>query len=71
MIAVLRQLRDGYMFRPDAFPQSVCLFVVRDVRDYHIWSDEKQATILGGSAFNIKAESITLPDFSFDLQMKL
>ena len=37
---------------------------VRDVRDYRIWSDEQQATIFGGSAFNIKAESLTLPNFS-------
>ena len=39
---------------------------MRDVRDYRIWSDKEQATILGGSAFNIKAESITLSDFSFE-----
>ncbi|MBM3199147.1 MAG: ATP-binding protein, partial [Chlamydiae bacterium] len=66
LISVLRQLRDGYASRPDAFPRSICLFGVRDVRDYRIWSDEEQATILGGSAFNIKAESLTLENFSFD-----
>ncbi len=66
LIALLRQLRDGYTSRPNAFPQSICLFGVRDVRDYRIWSDKEQATILGGSAFNIKAESITLADFSFE-----
>ncbi|MBM3199104.1 MAG: ATP-binding protein [Chlamydiae bacterium] len=65
LISVLRQLRAGYVHRPGAFPQSVCLFGVRDVRDYRIWSDKEQATILGGSAFNIKAESLTLEDFSF------
>ncbi|MBM3198817.1 MAG: ATP-binding protein [Chlamydiae bacterium] len=64
LISVLRQLRDGYLSRPEAFPQSVCLFGVRDVRDYRIWSDQEQATIQGGSAFNIKAESLVLPDFS-------
>ena len=66
LIALLRQLRDGYTSRPNGFPQSVCLFGVRDVRDYRIWSDKEQATILGGSAFNIKAESLTLSDFSFE-----
>ena len=66
LISVLRQLRDGYTSRPDGFPQSICLFGVRDVRDYRIWSDKEQATILGGSAFNIKAESLTLADFSFE-----
>ena len=64
LISVLRQIRAGYTNRPDAFPQSICLVGVRDVRDYRIWSDEQQASILGGSAFNIKAESLTLPNFS-------
>lgn len=66
LISVLRQLRAGYIDRPKAFPQSVCLVGVRDVRDYRIWSDSEQQSILGGSAFNIKAESLTLSDFSFE-----
>jgi hypothetical protein len=66
LISVLRQLRAGYNNRPHAFPQSVCLFGVRDVRDYRIWSNDEQSMILGGSAFNIKAESLTLPNFSLD-----
>ncbi|MBM3197780.1 MAG: ATP-binding protein [Chlamydiae bacterium] len=66
LISVLRQLRDGYTSRPDAFPKSICLFGVRDVRDYRIWSDKEQATILGGSAFNIKAESLILANFSLE-----
>ena len=64
LISVLRQLRAGYTNRPANFPQSVCLIGVRDVRDYRIWSDEQQATILGGSAFNIKAKSLTLSSFT-------
>ena len=64
LISVLRQLRAGYTNRPHAFPQSVCLTGVRDVRDNRIWADKEQATILGGSAFNIKAESLTIPNFS-------
>lgn len=64
LISVLRQLRAGYINRPEAFPQSVCLVGVRDVRDYRIWSEEQQAIVLGGSAFNIKAESLTLPNFT-------
>ncbi len=66
LISVLRQLRAGYPERPDSFPQSVCLIGVRDVRDYRIWSESEHNMILGGSAFNIKAESLTLPDFSLD-----
>ncbi len=64
LISVLRQIRSGYTNRPKAFPQSICLFGVRDVRDYRIWSDENQSMILGGSAFNIKSESLILADFN-------
>ncbi|MCL5436983.1 MAG: AAA-like domain-containing protein [Candidatus Dependentiae bacterium] len=64
LISVLRQLRSGYAQRPQGFPQSLCLIGVRDVRDYRIWSDEKQAVVLGGSAFNIKAKSLRMADFT-------
>jgi AAA+ ATPase superfamily predicted ATPase len=64
LISVLRQLRTGYTNRPHEFPQSLCLIGVRDVRDYRIWSEEQQAIVLGGSAFNIKAESLRLNDFT-------
>ncbi|MCL5436279.1 MAG: AAA-like domain-containing protein [Candidatus Dependentiae bacterium] len=64
LISVLRQLRAGYSERPERFPQSACLAGVRDVRDYRIWSDEAHAMVLGGSAFNIKAESLRLSDFT-------
>lgn len=64
LISVLRQLRAGYTNRPKNFPQAICLIGVRDVRDYRIWSDEEQSMVLGGSAFNIKAESLLLPNFS-------
>jgi hypothetical protein len=66
LISVLRQLRSGYPDRPEHFPQSLCLVGVRDVRDYRIWSKEKQAIVLGGSAFNIKAEALRLADFSHE-----
>ncbi len=64
LISVLRQLRAGYDKRPKYFPQSVCLIGVRDVRDYRIWSDEQQAMVLGGSAFNIKTKSLRMADFT-------
>lgn len=64
LIGVLRQLRTGYINRPSAFPQSICLMGVRDVRDYRIWSEEENQMVLGGSAFNIKAESLRLEDFT-------
>ena len=64
LLAVLRQLRGGYDLRPASFPQSVVLCGVRDVRDYRIRSHAENAVIAGGSAFNIKARSLRLGDFS-------
>ena len=64
LLAVLRQLRAGYDLRPAGFPQSVVLCGVRDVRDYRIQSTAENALIAGGSAFNIKARSLRLGDFS-------
>ena len=64
LLAVLRQLRAGYDLRPEGFPQSAVLCGVRDVRDYRIQSTAENAMIAGGSAFNIKAESLRLGDFS-------
>ena len=62
LISALRQLRAGYANRPAAFPQSVVLCGIRDVRDYRIHSESAGEIIAGGSAFNIKAESLRLGD---------
>ena len=64
LISVLRQIRSGYDTRPDHFPSTVILCGVRDVRDYRIHSDTEQMIITGGSAFNVKAESLRLGNFS-------
>jgi hypothetical protein len=66
LIAVLRQLRAGYANRPGYAPQSVILCGVRDIQDYRIHSDKDKAIITGGSAFNIKAESLRMGDFTQD-----
>ena len=66
LLSVLRQLRAGYVRRPGEFPQSVVLCGVRDVRDYRIQSTAENAIITGGSAFNIKARSLRLGDFSHE-----
>ncbi len=63
LISVLRQLRAGYSQRPAGFPQGVLLCGVRDLHDYRIHSDKEKTVITGGSAFNIKAESLRLGDF--------
>ena len=64
LISLLRQLRSGYDRRPNAFPQCIILCGIRDVRDYRIHSAAEKSVITGGSAFNIKAESLRLGDFS-------
>jgi len=64
LISVLRQIRSGYDKRPHAFPQTIILCGVRDVRDYRIHSTRDKAIITGGSAFNIKAKSLRLGNFN-------
>ena len=63
LLSVLRQLRAGYDQRPEAFPQSIVLCGVRDIRDYRIRSSSGEM-IAGGSPFNIAARSLRLGDFS-------
>ena len=65
LVSVLRQLRAGYDMRPEAFPMSVILCGVRDVRDYRIHVSNGDI-ITGGSAFNIKAESLRMGNFTQD-----
>ena len=64
LLSVLRQLRARYDDRPAGFPQSVILCGVRDVRDYRIRSTRDNAIVTGGSAFNVKAKSLRIGDFS-------
>ncbi len=64
LVMILRHLRSGYDQRPARFPQSVVLCGVRDVRDYRLRINGSKEVITGGSAFNIKAESLRLGDFS-------
>lgn len=66
LVSVLRQLRSGYPNRPQAFPLSAVLCGVRDVRDYRIHSSRSQEIITGGSAFNIKAVSLRMGNFTQD-----
>ena len=63
LVSVLRQIRSGYASRPQAFPNSIILCGIRDVRDYRIVLSN-QDIITGGSAFNIKSESLRLGNFS-------
>ena len=63
LLSVLRQLRAGYGQHPEAFPQSVVLCGVHDIRDYRIRSSAGEV-ITGGSPFNIVAKSVRMGDFT-------
>ncbi|MBU1497725.1 AAA-like domain-containing protein [Myxococcota bacterium] len=63
LVSVLRQIRAGYHKRPESFPQSIILCGVRDIQDYRIHRPDKEV-ITGGSAFNIKAKSLRIGNFS-------
>jgi len=64
LLAVLREIRSGYTQKPRAFPSSIVLCGVRDVRDYRLQTNSvAKAT---GSSFNIKASSLRLGDFTRD-----
>ncbi|MBW7876366.1 MAG: ATP-binding protein, partial [Candidatus Cloacimonetes bacterium] len=66
LIALLRQLRAGYDQRPHAFPQSIVLNGVRDLKDYRIYSSKEDTWLTGGSCFNIKAASLRLGNFTLE-----
>ncbi|HBE19591.1 MAG TPA: polyketide biosynthesis operon protein CyrO [Cyanobacteria bacterium UBA11149] len=63
LISILRQLRDGYPNRPKAFPQSVGLIGLRDVRDYKVASGGSDR-LNTSSPFNIKVRSLTIRNFN-------
>jgi len=63
LISVLRQLRSGFPSRPGAFPASVILCGLRDVRDYKAASGGDADRLGTASPFNIKLKSLRLGDF--------
>jgi hypothetical protein len=63
LLSVLRQLRDGFPDRPTAFPQSVGLIGLRDVRDYKIASGGSE-NLNTSSPFNIKVQSLLMRNFT-------
>ena len=63
LVAVLRQLREGYFRRPEFFPWSLALIGLRDVRDYKVASGGSER-LHTASPFNIKTRSLSLTDFT-------
>ncbi len=69
MVSFLTQLRDGYIRRAKApFPHSIALVGMRQVRDYVLKENDRQAVSWLGttSPFNITAEASTLELFSHE-----
>ena len=62
LISVLRQLRAGFPQHPQGFPWALALIGMRDVRDYKVKAGG--ARLSTASPFNVKAESLTLGDFT-------
>ena len=63
LVSFLRQLRVGYDGRPEAFPRSVVLCGLRQVRDYRTRLGDGKEVVAGGSPFDIRDESLRLGDF--------
>ncbi len=64
LISILHQLRDGFFLRPNSFPQSLVLFGMRDVREYRTRIRPERESMGTSSPFNVKAESLTLKNFT-------
>lgn len=64
LLSVLRQLRAGFPNRPAAFPASVVLCGLRDVRDYKAASGGDPERLGTSSPFNIKVKSLRVGDFT-------
>lgn len=67
LIAFLRQLRDGYVNRPEIpFVHSVALVGMRNIRDYKSKIRDEEETLGTASPFNIVTETLTLRNFTQD-----
>ncbi|GBU23016.1 hypothetical protein R80B4_02929 [Fibrobacteres bacterium R8-0-B4] len=65
LITFLRQLREGYISRPDVpFVRSVALVGMRNIRDYKARIRSDSATLGSASPFNIMKESLNLRNFT-------
>jgi len=64
--SVLRQLRAGHPDRPGAFPSSVVLCGMRDVRDYKKASGGDPTRLGSASPFNILVDSLRIGNFDKD-----
>jgi hypothetical protein len=64
LISALRQLRDGFSYRAQAFPKSVVLCGMRDLEDYRVASGGAPGRIGTASPFNIALDSLRIGNFT-------
>jgi len=65
LITFLRQLRDGYITRPEInFVHSIALVGMRNIRDYKSKIRENQFTLGSASPFNIITDALIIKNFS-------
>jgi hypothetical protein len=62
--SMLRQLRDGFSYKAQAFPDSIVLCGMRDLRDYRIASGAAPASQRTASPFNVSVKSLRIGDFT-------
>ena len=67
LITFLRQLREGYINRPEVpFPFSIVLVGMRNIRDYKSKVRENRVTLGSTSPFNIITKALTLSNFTME-----
>lgn len=66
LVAFLRQLRDGYVTRPEIpFLHSVALVGMRNIRDFKSRLREERSTLGTASPFNIISKALTLKSYTY------
>ena len=63
LLSLLRQTRTGFIDRPDAFPHSIALCGVQDLRHCYFRPGPGGEPLGGGSPFNFSSVSLRLADF--------
>ena len=63
LLSLLRQVRTGFIDRPTAFPHSIALCGVRDLRQCRFGLTATDEPLGGGSPFNFSSVSLRLADF--------
>jgi len=64
--STLHQIRDGHQYRAHAFPASVVLCGMRDIRDYKAAAGGDPVRLGGPSPFNVAVKSIRIGDFTME-----